>query len=155
MKNEITLDQARRVLEVVDVGLCGGIGNPVPGEMCVEAAVCYALGQPHGDEPKCVNAAVRRFKIVLNDARWSSNQARAAGMRKLAIGQLGTNDPSFDEKQFVALLVEQTIRKKLPEGFQRSEFLLDHGFVDMVVHRRDLRGSVARVVRHLQGGRGA
>jgi acetyl-CoA carboxylase carboxyl transferase subunit beta len=52
-------------------------------------------------------------------------------------------------------VIEQTIRKKLPEGFQRSEFLLDHGFVDMVVHRRDLRGSVARVVRHLQGGRGA
>lgn len=52
-------------------------------------------------------------------------------------------------------VIEQTIRKKLPEGFQRSEFLLDHGFVDMVVHRRDLRASVARVVRHLQGGLGA
>lgn len=52
-------------------------------------------------------------------------------------------------------VIEQTIRKKLPEGFQRSEFLLDHGFVDMVVHRRDLRASVARVLRHLQGGRGA
>jgi hypothetical protein len=118
MKNEITLDQARKVLEVVDVGLCGGIGNPVPGHMCVEAAVCFALGQPHGDEPKCVNAAVRRFKIVLNDARWSSNQARAAGMRKLAIGQLGTNDPSFDEAKFIEVLVEQTIRKIVPHALR-------------------------------------
>lgn len=52
-------------------------------------------------------------------------------------------------------VIEQTIRKKLPEGFQRSEFLLEHGFVDLVVHRRDLRSSVARVLRHLRGGRGA
>jgi hypothetical protein len=120
MKNEITLDQARRVLEVVDVGLCGGIGNPVPGQMCVEAAVCFALGQPHGDEPECVNDAVRRFKIVLNDARWSSNKARAQGMRKLAIAQLGTNDKFFDEKKFVEVLVEQTIRKIAPHALRAA-----------------------------------
>lgn len=114
MKNEITLDQARRVLEVVDAGLSDGIGKPVPGQMCVEAAVCYALGQPHSDEPPCVNDAVRRFKIRLNDSPWSSNEARAAGMRRLAIAQLGTNDPSFDEKQFVEVLVDQTIRKIVP-----------------------------------------
>ena len=120
MKNEITLDQARKVLEVVDVGLCGGIGNPVPGQMCVEAAVCFALGQPHGDEPECVNAAVRWFKIVLNDSKWSSNQARAQGMRRLAIGQLGTNDPSFDEKKFIDVLVEQTIRKIVPHALRAA-----------------------------------
>ena len=120
MKNEITLDQARKVLEVVDVGLCGGIGNPVPGEMCVEAAVCFALGQPHGDDPECVNAAVRQFKIGLNDSKWSSNQARAQGMRRLAIGQLGTNDPSFDEKRFIDVLVEQTIRKIVPHALRAA-----------------------------------
>jgi hypothetical protein len=120
MKNEITLDQARKVLEVVDVGLCGGIGNPVPGQMCVEAAVCYALGQPHGDKPECVNNSVRQFKIGLNDAKWSSNEARAAGMRKLAIAQLGTNDPSFDEAKFIELLVEQTIRKIVPHALRAA-----------------------------------
>jgi acetyl-CoA carboxylase carboxyl transferase subunit beta len=36
-------------------------------------------------------------------------------------------------------VVEQTIRKKLPEGFQRSEFLLEHGFLDMIVHRKEMR----------------
>ncbi|MBU3741056.1 MAG: acetyl-CoA carboxylase carboxyltransferase subunit beta [Candidatus Kapabacteria bacterium] len=48
-------------------------------------------------------------------------------------------------------VIEQTIRKKLPEGFQRSEFLLEHGFVDMVVHRSDLKATLARVLRHLGG----
>jgi acetyl-CoA carboxylase carboxyl transferase subunit beta len=37
-------------------------------------------------------------------------------------------------------VIEQTIRQKLPEGFQRSEFLLEHGFLDAVVHRKDLKG---------------
>jgi hypothetical protein len=86
--------------------------------MCVEAAVCYALGQPHGDEPECVNDAVRWFKIRLNDAKWSSNKARAVGMRRLAIAQLGTNDPSFDEKRFVEVLVEQTIRQIVPHALR-------------------------------------
>jgi acetyl-CoA carboxylase carboxyl transferase subunit beta len=40
-------------------------------------------------------------------------------------------------------VIEQTIRQKLPEGFQRSEFLLDHGFLDAVVPRKDLKGFIA------------
>jgi hypothetical protein len=50
---EITESVARKVLKTVDAGLCSGLGNPTPGEMCVEAAVCYALDLPHGDEPSC------------------------------------------------------------------------------------------------------
>src|SRR6476660_2637255 len=46
-------------------------------------------------------------------------------------------------------VIEQTIREKLPEGFQRAEYLRDHGMVDMVVHRRDLRATVARLCRLL------
>ncbi|QGZ35443.1 acetyl-CoA carboxylase, carboxyltransferase subunit beta [Stappia indica] len=42
-------------------------------------------------------------------------------------------------------VIEQTIREKLPEGFQRSEYLLDHGMVDMVVHRHKLPETIARV----------
>jgi acetyl-CoA carboxylase carboxyl transferase subunit beta len=40
-------------------------------------------------------------------------------------------------------VIEQTIRQRLPEGFQRSEFLLEHGFLDAIVHRKDLKGYVA------------
>jgi acetyl-CoA carboxylase carboxyl transferase subunit beta len=41
-------------------------------------------------------------------------------------------------------VIEQTIRQKLPKGFQRSEFLLEHGMLDMVVDRRELRDALAR-----------
>jgi acetyl-CoA carboxylase carboxyl transferase subunit beta len=40
-------------------------------------------------------------------------------------------------------VIEQTIRQKLPDGFQRSEFLLEHGFLDAVVHRKDLKAFIA------------
>src|SRR5207248_11099964 len=46
-------------------------------------------------------------------------------------------------------VIEQTIREKLPEGFQRAEYLKDHGMVDMVVHRHDLRATLANVCRLL------
>jgi acetyl-CoA carboxylase carboxyl transferase subunit beta len=44
-------------------------------------------------------------------------------------------------------VIEQTIRQKLPEGFQRSEFLLEHGMLDMVVDRRELKKSLARSLK--------
>jgi acetyl-CoA carboxylase carboxyl transferase subunit beta len=47
-------------------------------------------------------------------------------------------------------VIEQTIRQTLPEGFQRSEFLQEHGFVDLVVPRAEMRATVARVLRLLQ-----
>jgi acetyl-CoA carboxylase carboxyl transferase subunit beta len=46
-------------------------------------------------------------------------------------------------------VIEQTIREKLPEGFQRSEFLREHGMIDMVVHRHKLRPTIARLCRLL------
>jgi acetyl-CoA carboxylase carboxyl transferase subunit beta len=44
-------------------------------------------------------------------------------------------------------VIEQTIREKLPEGFQRAEYLKDHGMVDIVVHRHKIRETVARLCR--------
>jgi acetyl-CoA carboxylase carboxyl transferase subunit beta len=46
-------------------------------------------------------------------------------------------------------VIEQTIREKLPEGFQRAEYLRDHGMVDLVVHRHQLRATLARLARLL------
>jgi len=46
-------------------------------------------------------------------------------------------------------VIEQTIREKLPAGFQRAEYLQDHGMVDMVVHRHQMRETVSRIVRLL------
>ncbi len=46
-------------------------------------------------------------------------------------------------------VIQQTVRETLPEGFQRSEFLLDHGAIDMIVDRRDLRDRIAALLRML------
>ena len=46
-------------------------------------------------------------------------------------------------------IIEQTIRQKLPKGFQRSEFLLDHGAIDMIVHRKDMRDKLSSLMARL------
>ncbi|GHC18537.1 acetyl-coenzyme A carboxylase carboxyl transferase subunit beta [Kushneria pakistanensis] len=46
-------------------------------------------------------------------------------------------------------VIEQTVREKLPEGFQRSEFLLEHGTVDMIIHRSEMRTRLGRILRTL------
>jgi hypothetical protein len=109
----ITESIARKVLETVDAGLTPGVGKPIPGKMCVEAAVCFALGQPHGDTPACVSKAVRALKIRLNDCRWSSDRARAAGLRRLALIQLGSAG-TVDDKEFAKRVAEMAIRKAVP-----------------------------------------
>jgi acetyl-CoA carboxylase carboxyl transferase subunit beta len=48
-----------------------------------------------------------------------------------------------------ARVIEQTIREKLPEGFQRAEYLLDHGMLDRVVHRRLMKDELVTLVRLL------
>ena len=110
---EITEKVARKCLEVVDAGLVSGLGNPVPGQMCVEAAVNFALGAPHGDEPKCVAPTLRSLKIRLNDSMWSSDQARAKGLRRLALAQLGSAG-TLDEAEFRKRVVTLAIKVYVP-----------------------------------------
>ena len=116
---EITATIAAKVLETVDAGLCSGVGKPVPGEMCVEAAVCYALGLPHSDNPDCVAPALRAFKIKLNDKIWSSNEARAKGLRRLALVQLGSKG-HLNNREFARRLAELAIRKAVPAALRAA-----------------------------------
>jgi acetyl-CoA carboxylase carboxyl transferase subunit beta len=46
-------------------------------------------------------------------------------------------------------VIEQTVREKLPEGFQRSEFLLSHGAIDMIVDRRDMKKKLVNLISKL------
>ena len=46
-------------------------------------------------------------------------------------------------------VIEQTIRQKLPEGFQRAEFLMEHGMLDLIVDRREMKGAIARALRFM------
>jgi acetyl-CoA carboxylase carboxyl transferase subunit beta len=50
-----------------------------------------------------------------------------------------------------ARVIKQTLGQDLPEGFQTAEFLLEHGMVDSVVHRRDLKATLGRLLRHMSG----
>jgi len=96
---QITKELVDKINKLLDEGLVCGLGKPIPGQMCVEALICHALDLPHGDEPNCVSPAVRSLKIRLNDSNWSSNKARAEGMRNLAVLQLGTNN-NFSDVDF-------------------------------------------------------
>ena len=49
-------------------------------------------------------------------------------------------------------VIEETIRQELPDGFQRSEFLLEHGMLDCVVPRKELKATVALLLRHMWAG---
>ena len=112
----VTKELAENVLCVVDVGLVKGLGKPVPGQMCVEAAVNYAMGAPHGDTPSCVGRAVRSFKIRLNDSsKWPSDAARAEGMRRLAVAQLGSD--ALNQIEFAEKLAFKTITVLLAKLF--------------------------------------
>jgi len=46
-------------------------------------------------------------------------------------------------------VIRQTVREKLPEGFQRAEFLLEHGAIDMIVHRHEMRNRVSSLIGKL------
>lgn len=114
---EITTRIAKRVLKVVNAGLIRGLGSPTPGHMCVEAAVCYALGETHGDDPSCVQRAFRLFKIRANDHEvFLSTPTRTNALRRLAILQLGSKGKITD-LQFFRLL---------------APVLLTHGILPML-----------------------
>jgi len=81
------------------------------------------------------------FISVLTDPTTGGVSASLAMLGDLNIGEpralIGFAGPR---------VIEQTVRETLPEGFQRSEFLLDHGALDMIVDRRDLRDRIAAVL---------
>ena len=124
---QMTEEIGRKILSIVDQGLSKGLGQrkegETQGEMCVEAAVCYALGLPHGDDPGCVAPALRSLKIRLNDSNWSSKEARAQGLRRLAIAQLGSKN-ELDEKKFVKRLVDYAIRISTPQALRSAASII-------------------------------
>jgi hypothetical protein len=111
---QVTEEITRNLLKVVDVGLVRGLGTSVPGAMCVEAAVCYALGEDHSDTPTCVAPWVRNIKITLNDCLWPSDKARARGLRRVAVAQLGSKG-KVSELKFVRTLRLIILQEFLPK----------------------------------------
>jgi acetyl-CoA carboxylase carboxyl transferase subunit beta len=62
------------------------------------------------------------------------------------LGDVHIAEPGAEIGFAGARVIEQTIREKLPKGFQRAEYLYDHGMVDMVVHRHNMRSTIASLV---------
>jgi hypothetical protein len=118
---KITPELISKIDEGLSHGLSRGLGKPIPGQMCVEALICNVLGEPHNDKPSCVDPILNEVKIQLNDASWSSNQARAKGLRNLAILQLGTKD-NFDSKLFSESLVTFTCTDFLPWFLEKMNY---------------------------------
>ena len=65
------------------------------------------------------------------------------------LGDLNVAEPGARAGFAGPNIIEQTIRQTLPNGFQRSEFLLDHGAIDMIIHRADMRDTLARLLSGL------
>ncbi len=81
------------------------------------------------------------YIVVLSDPTTGGVSASFAMLGDIAIAETGAVIGFAG-----ARVIEQTIREKLPEGFQRAEYLLEHGMVDMVVRRQDLRDTLVRII---------
>lgn len=108
----ITQELIDNIKHRLSFGLSQGLGKQENGKMCVEAIVCAAYGLPHSDTPPCVGEVFRKAKIGLNDCKWPSKRARAKGMSKLAIAQLGSVD--LDQKEAKKRLFHKSCQKLLP-----------------------------------------
>lgn len=62
------------------------------------------------------------------------------------LGDINTAEPNARAGFAGPNIIEQTIRQKLPKGFQRSEFLLEHGAIDLIIHRKDMRDRLASLL---------
>ena len=88
------------------------------------------------------------YIVVLSDPTTGGVSASFAMLGDIAIAETGAIIGFAG-----ARVIEQTIREKLPEGFQRAEYLLEHGIVDMVVHRQELRDALIRILTLLRNPR--
>ena len=84
------------------------------------------------------------FIVVLTDPTTGGVTASYAMLGDIHISEPGAMIGFAGQR-----VIENTIREKLPEGFQTAEYLLDHGMVDMVVHRKELRDTLAQVMGYL------
>jgi acetyl-CoA carboxylase carboxyl transferase subunit beta len=84
------------------------------------------------------------YIVLLTDPTMGGVSASFAMLGDIAIAEPGAVI-GFAGKR----VIEETIREKLPEGFQRAEYLLDHGMVDLVVHRTELRERLGQLLKLL------
>ena len=155
------------VVAVFDFGFLGGSMGSVVGEKITRA---IELGLER-NAPVMVfssSGGARMQESILSLMQMAKSSAALAKLKKAGIPFISVlTDPttggvtaSFamlgdlniaEPKALIGFagprVIEQTIRQKLPEGFQRSEYLLEHGMVDMIVSRREMKAKLSQVLR--------
>ncbi len=132
------IEQARKQKKaVIIVSGSGGGARMYEGmfSLMQMAKTSAALAQLHADGLP--------FISVLTDPTMAGVMASYASLGDVIIAEpralLGFTGPR---------VIEQTIRQRLPEGFQRSEFLLEHGMIDEIVHRKDMKSALGRLLEY-------
>jgi len=97
-----------------------------------------------------LRAAGQPYIVVLTDPTTGGVTASYA-----MLGDIQIAEPNALIAFAGARVIENTIREKLPEGFQRAEYLLEHGMIDMVVHRKNLRATLGKTLGYLSPARAA
>jgi acetyl-CoA carboxylase carboxyl transferase subunit beta len=97
-----------------------------------------------------LNAAGLPYVVVLTDPTTGGVTASYAMLGDIHIAEPGCLIGFAGQR-----VIQDTIREKLPEGFQRAEYLYEHGMVDMVVHRRELKDRLAQVLGYLGAAKAA
>ncbi len=161
-----TIGGQKSVIAAFDFGFLGGSMGQAVGEALIAAAqlaivqrapliVIPSTGGARMQEgilslmqlPRTVLAVeeVREaglpYIVVLTDPTTGGVTASFAMLGDIHIAEKGATI-GFAGKR----VIKDTIRTELPEGFQRAEYMLEHGMVDIVVHRKDLRGTLGRII---------
>ncbi|MBN8499962.1 MAG: acetyl-CoA carboxylase carboxyltransferase subunit beta [Sphingomonadales bacterium] len=170
-----TIGGHKAVLGVQDFAFMGGSMGMAVGAAFVAGAeralaekcayvICTAAGGARMQEgilslmqmPKCtvaisrLNRAGLPYIVVLTDPTTGGVTASYAMLGDIHIAEPGCLIGFAGQR-----VIQDTIREKLPEGFQRAEYLHEHGMVDMVVHRRDLKATLASVLDYLGAAKAA
>lgn len=125
---KIKEEKVKELIKTIDAGLCYGLGKPRAGEMCVMHAISVIIeGREYDDAPECVNDDISDFDIALNDQPWSSNKARAKGMKREAVAKLGSTEINGDkwlrDVMSAALVDINAIPIKLKTYLKTSKYL--------------------------------
>jgi acetyl-CoA carboxylase carboxyl transferase subunit beta len=164
-----TLDGNELVASAFEFGFLGGSMGSVVGERFVRG-VEHAIGRHCPVVNFSASGGARMQEGLLSLLQMAKTSAALAALarERLPFISVQTDPTTGGVSASLAMLgdiniaepkaligfagprvIQQTVRETLPEGFQRSEFLLDHGAIDMIVDRRDLRDRIASLLRML------
>ncbi|MFO7892986.1 MAG: acetyl-CoA carboxylase, carboxyltransferase subunit beta [Longimicrobiales bacterium] len=165
------LDGIEVNLAVMDFSFIGGSMGSVVGEKIARAA-CRALDEAQPLVVVSASGGARMQEGILSLMQMAKTSAALARMHADGLPYISvlTNPTTGGVTASYAMLgdvnlaepgaligfagprvIEQTIKQELPEGFQRSEFLLEHGMIDAIVDRRAMKSRLAHFLRHMLG----